>query len=369
MKRAGARVLWWLVLGVVGLALVNRYVSGDAAGYLEDAVSAVAVAALWVGVYRQQQGARAWACIGLGLTVWVAGDLVWDGYTLAGMTRPDVSFADVFYLAGYPLLVFGLYQMARLRSGRHAREGVLDGAIFGAAALVAVWQLLVVPTAAGTHEVLTSIVWSAYPLGDVLLIAAAAWLAISPGKRGPTTFLLLGALVGTFTLDVLYSYLPLVSSFDVSRLDWLYPVTYLVLAAAALLHDSAELTTAGPASNRLHPARLALLGTSLVAVPSVAILTESKASATRLVLLGSALAVSAAVIARFTMAVRARESAQNALDVPRDPRLPHRRGQPCSAARPGGARPRPRPPRSPRRDVPRPRQVQGDQRHARTRSR
>ena len=55
-------------------------------------------------------------------------------------------------------------------------------------------------------------------VGDVLLIAAAAWLAISPGRRGLTTFLLLGALIGTFTLDVLYQYLPLVTSFDVARL-------------------------------------------------------------------------------------------------------------------------------------------------------
>ncbi len=313
MRREGARVLWWVGLGVVGLALVNRYVQGDDAGYVEDVVSAIAVAALWVGLYRRGHGGRAWACIGLGVTLWVAGDMVWDGYSLAGVVRPDVSFADLFYLAGYPLLVFGLYDMARLRSGRHAREGLLDGLIFGAAALVAVWQLLVVPTAAGTHEVFTSIVWSAYPLGDVLLIAAAAWLAISPGKRGLTTFLLLGALIGTFVVDVLYQYLPLVSSFDVSRLDWLYPITYLLLAAAALRRDGAELTTAGPPGNRMHPARLVLLGTSLVTIPCVAILTESRAPLTRAVLLGSALGVSAAVIARFRMAVRARESAQEAL--------------------------------------------------------
>jgi len=307
------RVVLWVGVAVVGLALINRSVPGDAAGYLEDAVSATAVAALWVGLYRRRQTGRAWACIGLGVTLWVAGDMVWDGYALAGLTRPDVSFADLFYLVGYPLLAFGLYEMARLRSGRHAREGLLDGAIFGAAALVAVWQLLVVPTAAGTHEFFTGVVWSAYPLGDVLLIAAAAWVAISPGKRGLTTALLLGSLILTFVLDVLYAYLPLTTSFDVSRLDWLYPVTYVMLAAAALHRDGAELTTAGPASQRVHPARLALLGTSLVAVPMVAILTDSTASATRVVLLAIALCVSAAVVARFTMAVRARELAQDAL--------------------------------------------------------
>jgi diguanylate cyclase (GGDEF)-like protein len=247
------------------------------------------------------------------VTLWLAGDMVWDGYALAGVERPDVSFADLFYLAGYPLLVLGLYEMARVRSGRHAREGLLDGTIFGAAALVAVWQLLVVPTAAGTNELFTGIVWSAYPLGDVLLIAAAVWLAISPGRRGLTTSLLLGALIATFVLDVLYQYLPLISSLDVSRLDWFYPMTYLMLAAAALHGDGSELTTPGPATTRMHPARLLLLGTSLVAIPSVAILTDSTGATTRFVLLATALGVSAAVVARFTMAVRARESAQNTL--------------------------------------------------------
>jgi diguanylate cyclase (GGDEF)-like protein len=313
MRRERTRALWWIGLALVGLGLVNRYAPGDSAGYLEDTVSAIAVAALWLGLYRRRQPGRAWACIGLGVTLWVAGDLVWDGYSLSGLTRPDVSFADFFYLAGYPLLVFGLYEMARLRSGRHAREGLLDGAIFGAAALVAMWQLLVVPTAAGTHELFTAVVWSAYPLGDVLLIAAAAWLAISPGRRGLTTILLLGSLILTYVLDVLYAYLPQVTSFDVGRLDWLYPVTYVMLAAAALHHDSAELTTPGPAGRRLHPARLMLLGTSLVTVPTVAILTESTETSTRVVLLGIALGVSAAVIARFAMAVRAREFAQDAL--------------------------------------------------------
>jgi diguanylate cyclase (GGDEF)-like protein len=313
MRREDARVLWLVAAGVVVLAVVKRVLGGDVAGYAQDAVSAAAVVALWVGLYRNRQSPRAWACIGLGVTLWLAGDLVWDGYALAGVERPDVSFADFFYLVGYPLLACGLYEMARVRSGRHAREGLLDGLIFGAAALVAVWQLLVVPTAAGTHHFLTGVVWSAYPLGDVLLIAGAVWLAISPGRRGLTTCLLLGALVATFVLDVLYQYLPLNSSFDVARLDWFYPMTYLMLAAAALHRDGSELTTPGPATTRLHPARLLLLGASLVAIPSVAILTDARGVTTRAVLLATAISVSAAVVARFTMAVRARESAQNTL--------------------------------------------------------
>ena len=74
--------------------------------------------------------------------------------------------------SGYPLLALGLFQMARARAGRYARDGFLDGSIFAVAAAVALWQMLVVPTAAGTHSLSTAVVWSSYPLGDVLFLAA-----------------------------------------------------------------------------------------------------------------------------------------------------------------------------------------------------
>ncbi|MDQ1511403.1 MAG: hypothetical protein QOG50_3247, partial [Actinomycetota bacterium] len=125
--------------------------------------------------------------------------------------------------------------------------------------------------------------------------------------------LFVGALVATFVLDVLYSYLPVVSSFDVARLDFLYPVTYVMLAAVALHPGSDELTTAGPPSVRMHPARLLLLGSSLGLASVTLILTKSDSLTTRSVLVGLSVLLSAAVVSRFALTVRARESAQEAL--------------------------------------------------------
>src|SRR5262245_872643 len=104
MRREVVRSLWWVGAGIVALFAVNTLMSGEAAGLAEDSVSALAVAALWVGLYRRGPHRRPWVWIGLGVALWVAGDLVWDGYALAGLVRPDVSLADLFYLAGYPLL-------------------------------------------------------------------------------------------------------------------------------------------------------------------------------------------------------------------------------------------------------------------------
>ncbi|MDQ1449753.1 MAG: hypothetical protein QOC79_2724, partial [Actinomycetota bacterium] len=315
MKTRSTKTLGWVGAAAVLLYAVSRSSLDDRwIGVAEDLVSALAIVALWLGARRHSHSVRLpWLWVGLALASWVAGDFAWDGYLLLGITRPDVSFADVFYLAGYPLLALGLFQMAKARAGRYARDGFLDGSIFAVAAAVAVWQMLVVPIASGTQTMSTAIVWSAYPLGDVLLLAAVGWLVLAPGKRGLPTCLFAGALLATFVIDVLYSYLPTVSTFDVARLDFLYPVTYLMMAAAALHPDHEELTTSGPTTVRMHPARLLLLGSSLGATSVVVILTGADSPATRWVLVGLSILLSAAVVLRFALAVRARESAQEAL--------------------------------------------------------
>src|SRR5689334_1226482 len=160
MRTATRRGLVWIGAAALVLYVVSRSrLDSNWIGLFEDLVSAVAVVGMGIGARRRHDTrGRPWFWIGLALACWVAGDFVWDGYALFGVARPDISFADLFYLIGYPLLALGLFQMARARAGRYARDGFLDGLIFGVASAVAVWQMLVVPTAAGTHSMMTAIV-------------------------------------------------------------------------------------------------------------------------------------------------------------------------------------------------------------------
>ena len=108
MKKDGLRALALIGAGVLGLLALNLAKPNPWVDLAEDGISAGAVALLWVGLHRRGRfGGRPWIYIGVGLTTWVLGDLVWDGYAVAGRVRPDVSLADVFYLVGYPLLAVG----------------------------------------------------------------------------------------------------------------------------------------------------------------------------------------------------------------------------------------------------------------------
>jgi diguanylate cyclase len=309
--------MWGLAaFGVLALFAVNSLgPDGKWVGLIEDAVSATAVIGLWVGCRRRSgPSRRPWVFISVALTFWVVGDVVWDGYAFLHITRPDVSIPDFWYLIAYPILAFGLFEMARSRAGAYLREGLLDGCIFGLAAMVVAWQLLVVPIAASATSPIAAVVWSAYPVGDAILLAAVTWVVFAPGSRRMASALLLSSIFLTLAVDVLYAYLPTVSTFDTGRLDPLYPMAYWLLAAAALHPSSSELTDAGKTTTRMHPARIVLLGAAVCTTPLVAVLGRTESSTHRLVLLGLAFVLGFSVVARFAIAVRTRESVQTQLE-------------------------------------------------------
>jgi diguanylate cyclase (GGDEF)-like protein len=159
-------------------------------------------------------------------------------------------------------------------------------------------------------------VYAAYPLGDVLLVAALLWLVLSPGVRSAPTAFVMTALVGTAALDVAYSVVPrFAPSFDLAWFDGWYSVMYALLAAAVLHRNADELTDPAPdVEQRLHPARVVFLGAALFTAPTASIGRASGMSiGTRAFLLTASFAIGAIVLTRFTLAARERESARDSL--------------------------------------------------------
>ena len=299
---------------VVVLCLVAP--DSDAARVGYDLAIVVTMAIVWHGTTKDGNDRLAWRLIAAGLACWVIGDLVWDAYAYLRWERPSVSWADLLYLAGYPLMAAGIVRVLTLRTPGRYREGLLDGVAFAIAAAIATWAFLVVPT---TREssLLDAVVWGAYPFADVLLLAAVVWLVLTPGRRSAPTLLLLCFLSGTLILDLLWTAIPLIDeSFDPSWLNAGYPIAYAALAFAAIVPNSGELTAATTLSQgRMHPARFMLLGFALMTAPTIAIATTTNMSLeSELFLFFASVTLASIVLWRFRIAVREREHVQGALE-------------------------------------------------------
>ena len=281
-----------------------------------DLAIVVTTGITWYGSTRAENDRLAWRLIAGGITCWVVGDLLWDGYAYLRWDRPSVSVADLLYLIGYPLLAAGIVRILMLRTPGRYREGLLDGVAFAIAAAIATWAFIVVPTTKDA-TLLDAAIWGAYPFADVLLFAAVVWLVLTPGRRGPPTLLLLAFLTTTLLLDLVWTAMPLLNAnFDPGPFNGGYPIAYAALALAAILPNGGELTrqTSLPAG-RMHPARFMLLGFALMTAPTIAIATTSDMSlGSEVFLFVASMTLASIVLWRFRIAVREREHVQGELE-------------------------------------------------------
>ena len=78
----------------------------------------------------------------------------------------------------------------------------------------------------------------AYPLGDILLLAAAIRLVLDSGPRRPAFYLLCASIVSLLVTDFVYGVMILDESFHHQLLLDLGWIAYLLLWGAAALHPS-----------------------------------------------------------------------------------------------------------------------------------
>jgi diguanylate cyclase (GGDEF)-like protein len=283
---------------------------------LLDVAGVVIAFAVWAGSRRRDAAvAAAWRCFAAAIACWVVAHGAGNWWARYGHP-PAVSVLHGAALAGYALMAYGLLRMVRLRAPGRFGDGWLDGLALATAATVAAWEFMIVPRAHGMHLSLQLFVYAAFPLGDVALLAALTWLVLSPGKRGTPTHLAMAALFGLLVLDTARVVVPLhAAAFDVRYLETYYGLALSMLAAAALHPDADELTHATTrAAVRLHPARVVFLAITLFTAPTIAVgRATGMSTPTRGFLLGASVALGAIVLARFTIAARQRESAQDAL--------------------------------------------------------
>jgi len=265
---------WYLVgtCALMGLYLFAPPLAGN--GPLINALGLSGVVAIVVGIWMHKPRARAaWWLFAAGQFLFFSGDLY--TYSYPKVFGADVGFpsvGDALYLAVYPALMAGLFVLVRRRNPRPDRSALIDALILTIGIGLLSWVFLIAPNA---H--LSGLSWLAkgvsvaYPLGDVLLLAAAIRLAVDTGRRTLSFGFLVGSIVCLLVTDSAYNLALLKDTYHHQLIYDAGWILYYLLWGAAALHPSMR-TLEEPVSDqrtRLSPLRLTLLGVACLIAPGI----------------------------------------------------------------------------------------------------
>ncbi|HEY7607543.1 MAG TPA: hypothetical protein VID07_12325, partial [Actinomycetes bacterium] len=306
---------WRIYLGIGALATGAYYLLPyDPAGaVLNVVVGASAVAAIAAGIrWHKPRRRLPWGLIAAAQCLFVAGDALFSVNDLILGIEPFPSLADALYLPGYPVLAAGLALLTLSRSAGRDWAGLTDAAIIAIGFGLLSWVLVMVPyfqdPSLGMVELLVSL---AYPVGDVLLLALAARLATTPGRRTTAFRLLIASLAVTMAADTLFSALTL-SGASTTVTDGMYLVDYVLLGAAGLHPSMAGLSEPSRRRQaRLGRGRLLAMGAAALVAPALLILERLRGHNMEVVAVAGAwMVLFVLVMARMAGLVRTIERAE-----------------------------------------------------------
>jgi diguanylate cyclase (GGDEF)-like protein/PAS domain S-box-containing protein len=272
---------WAWFLAVTGLLTAAYLFFPPLAGNgpLINSLGLLGVLAIVAGIRIHKPKAQAaWWLFVLGQFLFFSGDLY--TYSYPKLFHTDVGFpslGDALYLAVYPALMAGMLLLVRRRNPRRDPAALIDAAILTIGVALLSWVFLISPN---IH--LSGLSWLAksvsiaYPLGDVLLLAAAIRLAVDAGKRAPAFYLLAGSIVCLLATDSAYNLALLEGTYNhqlIYDAGWIF---YYLLWGAAALHPSMRALEepAADQRTRLTPLRLSLLGGACLIAPGIRFVQE-----------------------------------------------------------------------------------------------
>jgi diguanylate cyclase (GGDEF)-like protein/PAS domain S-box-containing protein len=233
------------------------------------------VVAIVAGVVLNRPARKApWLLLAVAQASFVAGQMSFLVAGLLGTQLPFPSFADVLYLATYPLYAAALLIFIRWRTPDRDRRSLIDALTLTAGLGLLSWIYLILPYANNPHlSWLQKSVAVGYPLCDVLVLAVVARL-LAPGSwRSRSVQLLALGITGELASDTAFGLIQLYGSGPFRNgtiVDLGWAVIYTAWGAAALHPSMTELTN--PVTRQqveVSPARLALLMLASLIAPVV----------------------------------------------------------------------------------------------------
>jgi diguanylate cyclase (GGDEF)-like protein/PAS domain S-box-containing protein len=237
------------------------------------------VLAILAGVrMHRPRSVAPWGFFAVGFLLFWFGDLYTYSYPLLlDRDVPFPSLGDASYILVYPVLMAGLLLLIRRRTARGDQGGIVDGLILTVGLALPQWIALMAPYVHDTElSTIAKLVSIAYPLGDVLLLAAAIRLALDSGRRAPAFYLLSSSIVLLLVTDFVYGLLILHGTY--AHQLWLDAgwIGFYILWGAAAMHPSmAGLEQrSAPRNSMLTRFRLALLTCASLAAPVISLVHD-----------------------------------------------------------------------------------------------
>jgi diguanylate cyclase (GGDEF)-like protein/PAS domain S-box-containing protein len=305
----------WLAYLAGGALLTALYLTVaplKGSGPVMNVLGLSPVVAILVGIrLHQPESKTPWYWFVGGFLLFWFGDLYTYSYPkLWNHEVPFPSLGDAAYVGVYPVLMIGLLLVVHRRAARSTDRGAVDAAILTIGLAVPSWIALIAPYL-HDHEMTTvaKAVSVAYPLGDVVLLAAAIRLALDGGKRGTAFGLLSSSIVLLLVTDFVYGLMTLHGTYAGQLwldLGW---IGFYVLWGAAALHPSMRTLDQGrPSRSALTRTRLALLATVSVIAPAIELTHDiGRGDSDMAVVTGVALVLFGLVVVRMVGLMRAQE--------------------------------------------------------------
>src|SRR4051794_18746426 len=307
--------LWqsYLLVGALLCALYVWVPPLAGSGPVMNLLGLSPVVAIVVGLKRYRPASVGpWWCFAIGFALFWLGDLYTYSYPrLLGADVPFPSLGDGFYVLVYPALMAGLLMLVRRRNPEHDRAGVIDSLIMTLGLALLSWVALIAPYLHDNSlSTVAKLVSVAYPLGDILLLAAAIRLAVDAGRRQPAFYLLASSIVALLATDFAYGLITLAGDYDGQVfLDVGWISFYLLWGAAALHPSMGGLERPAPERvPKLTPVRLALLTAASLIAPAIELTMQiGRRNIDLLVVIASSAVLFGLVVARMAGLVRQQE--------------------------------------------------------------
>ncbi len=302
-------VLMWLMLaGYLVWALAGGgSLSLTADGVLGGLSQGLPAVCMWAAFTRSGERRPELAIAAVGMTAFAAGNTYFVWLTVGrGGTPPFPSFADIGYLSFAPFMLGAL--VLTLRQQRQLIASMwLDSLVGGLGAAAGLAVLLSPVLEAALDEgsrSLGSVVSLAYPLADLLLVAAVTGTAALRGVAGRRTLFLIAGLLVFAVSDVVYALRLTAGTYEVGTvLDAGWGLGLALIASWVPGTRQAPQMPPAAAAGTVHPA-VALLVPALATLTGVGVLIAGTRTHLSLLAVSLASLTLAAAAARTQLAFR-----------------------------------------------------------------